>query len=216
LGFAFHGAVVITVSNVNMQPDSWHYTYQLIPGTNNTLIWGSATLVEAEYLYLLGWNQSVSTLSRITIDNLQSGSWNTLQIWSYLSPDSKVPSWNVSPQGGYATLFEKIPETTIQFHPTLRKYFVLNIEFLITDIKIAWSDAITGPWSSWDIIYTIPSPWNDTANNVFCYAPKSHPELTKVANEIILTYASCDFSLDYLVDHLQIYDPQIIRVLVSP
>jgi len=80
---------------------------------------------------------------------------------------------------------------------------------------ITWSDTITGPWSAWESIYKIPPPWNDLKGGIFCYAPKSHPELTKEPNEIILSYASNAQSIFDLVSRLQIYDPQIVRVMIS-
>jgi len=189
-GFAFHGTALITISNPMSSPDTWQYTYTQIPGTSNDLLWGTASVIEGQYLYLLGFNTAGSILSRISITNLQSSAWTQLEKWSHQTPNAPNPSWNLQPQGSLVTLFEKIPETTIQLHSTLLKYFVLNIEIFTSQIKISWSDQLTGPWSNWEVIYTIPAPWNDTADGVFTYAPKSHPELTTRVNEIILTFAS--------------------------
>jgi len=210
-GFAFHGTAVITVTNVTANPDQWEYSYYQIPGTDNNLLWGTAALLEDTYVFLLGTNSGSTILSRIRVEYLQLGNWSKLEKWSKL-PNSPNPFWNI--EGTPVSIFEAIPETTLQYNQLLQKYFVLNIKFMTSQILITWADHVTGPWSDWEVIYNIPAPWNDSTN-AFCYAPKSHPELTTKTNEIILTFASNAFKLDYLLDHLQIYDPQIIRVLVN-
>jgi len=215
MGFAIYGSAVITVLNAVYSPDMWNYTYTLMPGTTGDLCWCSAVVLEDPYLYILGFNGTGAILGRISTDNVESGDWTQLEKWSYETPNSPNPSWNLQPQGPFVSLFEKITETTIQYHPNILKYFVLNIHYFTYEIKISWSDGLTGPWSDWEVIYSIPAPWNDSANGVFTYAPKSHPELATRWYEIILTYASCALNLDYLVDHLEIYDPQIIRVMVD-
>jgi hypothetical protein len=215
-GYSFHGSTVITITNTTTPPAQWDYTYTQIPGTSNDLIWGTAAiLAEDQYLYLLGCNAADTFVSRISSANLQSGNWAQLEKWSHLARNSPNPSWNIQPQGSLVSLFEKIPETTIQFHPNIQRYFVLNIEIFTSEIKIIWSDQITGPWSSWEVIYNIPAPWNDTANGVFTYAPKSHPELMTRQNEIMLTYASNAQKMDWVINHLEIYDPHIFRVIVN-
>jgi len=51
---------------------------------------------------------------------------------------------------------------------------------------------------------------------VICsYAPKSHPELAKSAEELIVSFASNTLSLDPLIDNLNIYTPQFFRVTIS-
>jgi len=196
-------------------PDSWKYNYIVIPNTNNDLLWGSATIVIDDYLYLLGFYKEGTILSRLLLSNVVADRWDLLEKWSYQNAGTRSPSWNITPEGELVSLFPKIPETTIQYHPYVSKYFVLDIPFGGTDIMISWSDTITGPWSKWESIYKIPYPWNDLKDGNFCYAPKSHPELTKAPNEIILTYANNAPSIFDLVNKLQIYDPQVIRVMIS-
>jgi len=117
--------------------------------------------------------------------------------------------------GTFGSLFGKKTETTFTFFPLLSKYYVLNIPIFGDEIQISWSEKLTGPWSAWENIYQIPSPWNNTKKQIFCYAPKSHPELAKEKNEIVFSFASNSMNLGDLHTETQIYIPQLIRVLVN-
>ncbi|MBS3736202.1 MAG: hypothetical protein V5A87_03660 [Candidatus Bipolaricaulota bacterium] len=59
--------------------------------------------------------------------------------------------------------------------------------------RISVSNAAKGSWQDHGTVYTVPSPWStkktDKGKHVFSgYAAKSHPELAKAENEIVLTY----------------------------
>jgi hypothetical protein len=74
--------------------------------------------------------------------------------------------------------------------------------------------SILGPWSPWRVIYDIPKPYNNT-KLFFCYAPKSHPELALLGNELIVSYANNALQVKDLNDDLFIYVPQMLRVYFS-
>jgi len=210
-GFAFRGTAVITVDNPSVNPLDWTYTYKLIPGTNNDVNFATALLVENDYAYIFGTNLVGTVLSRIKLEDLSSGNLQKLEKWAGTSS----PAWTLDPSQPLVPLFEKIPETTVQYFPYVSKYFVLQIPFFGDKILISWADKVEGPWSSWEVIYEIPFPWNDSSHGIFCYAPKSHPEMAKAANEIIFTYANNDVDLFDLVKRIDIYVPQFVRVQVN-
>lgn len=91
---------------------------------------------------------------------------------------------------------------------------------------------LTGPWSDWQALYEIPSPWNNATLGVFecacpsfplpfvlcplillsdSYAPKTHVDYAQSACELIVSYVSNTLALEPLYSDPRIYAPQFIK-----
>jgi len=103
----------------------------------------------------------------------------------------------------------------LTYNAYLGKYYILHIEFMGYDVKISFANAITGPWSPWQLIFNIPPPWNNATLGVFDYAPKVHPELAANDREIIVSFASNTVGIEPLFNNPDIYTPQFFRVILN-
>lgn len=48
-------------------------------------------------------------------------------------------------------------------------------------------------------------------NDTFCYAVKEHVEFENKTDEILMTYVCNTMNIDKIVDHLEIYYPQVLH-----
>jgi hypothetical protein len=99
------------------------------------------------------------------------------------------------------------------WNDVFNSYYILDIPPFSFNINIQFSANITGPWSEPTTIYEIPPPWNNL-ESVFCYAPKSHPELASSPSELIITFMSNTYDIRKLKKNPAIYIPQVLRVSV--
>jgi len=221
-GFATRWTTVITVQNPQDDPNDWKYTQTPLSDTDNILSWSIGAFTKYpldNYLYLLGSHNNKTdnsaVLSRISLSNLIQNNWSQLEFWAFESASSTQPSYIVGNHyWKLAPLFSpSIPETSMQYHPFLKQYFVLDIRFLDNKVSLRVANQPEGPWSQPTDIYTIPPPW--TGTGVFCYAPKSHPEFAK-SNEIVFSFMSNTFDINDLKTKTSVYIPQFIRVTISP
>ena len=80
---------------------------------------------------------------------------------------------------------DAIHELTVQWSAFHQRFYTLDIPYLYHRdehstnlVRIRFAKAVTGPWSSPQLLYAIPPP-HANGSQYSCYAPKVHPELTK-------------------------------------
>jgi len=211
-GFAFNGTTVTVVLDTSVDPAKWQYSLFHIPHTDNDLNFASASILEGNYLYLLGQRKQDAVLARISTQDLLNYSFDKMEYYQVC--DNKN-CWDLWPgSSALASLFTNGPsETTIQYHPYLQSWFLLTFDYFgDTIVRIKMAKELTGPWSDSQEIYKIPPPWNQSP--IFCYAIKSHPEFMKNQNEIIFSFMS-NLPVSDLPYQIESYIPQIIRTTIK-
>jgi hypothetical protein len=213
-----------------------------IPHMNNTFTIGNAIAIAldedgsgARFVYLMGasGNPGQGIMGRWLLSDMMACSTDSIQYWAASSGGG--PSWQAwSPSMQPVLLFEFAPsETTLQYHSALQQWFFLTANtFISHDILISTAPKLTGPWSGATPLYSLPA--SDWDQGTFCYAAKSHPELTtsqsqrprdsQPANaagdfslgEIVFTYNCNTPNLTSLATRPDMYFPKPVRALVYP
>lgn len=186
--FKVLGTTFFNVENPEDPPESWRYESQFVP-KDGDITWGNALVRRDEWVYVFGQKgtglSSRTVLSKLTVSDAEEGSWS--QRLNYV--DGKWKS-DTAPEP-----IEGLPgtsETTVQYNPFFG-WYSLQIPPLSFDVHLYTADKLKGPWHDQGTVYTVPSPWSkektEDGKHVFsAYAVKSHPELSKANNEIVLTY----------------------------
>jgi hypothetical protein len=198
-------------------PSLWTYKYiSSIPGLNDSLTIGNATIYDSGYVYLYGSsNTKDGFVTRIRDKDFIKGDWiNSLYVynnqkeWSLFYSQSSVPKIIYSP----------LPiESCIMFHSFLKKYIMISVGTYLAGDKVLlfYSDTLYGPWYGPKIIYTIPKRFTKNKNYDW-YAAKFHPEFIQKPNEIYWTYNVNSWDVADLNTDLEIYTLKMIRTEIYP
>jgi hypothetical protein len=92
----------------------------------------------------------------------------------------------------------------------------VQVDWLSTQVVLSFAANITGPWESVPI-YKIPPPYNDP-DLFICYAGKSHPELARGPEELVVTYMTNTWGdLQPLFEKgaKGLYTPKLLRVTLG-
>ncbi|CAE8640502.1 unnamed protein product, partial [Polarella glacialis] len=198
---------------------SWNFSTRELPARFwvEGMSWPTAIAEDGAMLFLLGIYGSSAILARIPHAAFGSN-WEALNF--YCLDGDGLPVWLPVPDNGVqflnlVRLFEgAAPETSLEYNSLLKKWLTISIPFQTPYLQVRLADAPTGPWSAAETIYRIPPPWG--AAPAFTYSPKSHRELTKRPDELILTYMSNSRNDTFVAHEPRVYVPQVLRVQLVP
>jgi len=210
-GFGIGGTSFIQVSNLNpTNALKWRQdSYEIIPVTNENMTIGSASIRHQDDIYIFGCANKTTIITKISVKNLSAKKvdwknnllfYDSNKNWIPFSTNMKLT--NLLPKA-YAP-----SESTIYFHPFIKKYIILTIEFMSFDVMLRYSSEIYGPFSDPVVIYTIPK-----VQDYFCYAPKIHQEFSNQQSHLIWSYV-CNTSLQKLSLDLNVYTPRIMNTKI--
>lgn len=186
-------------------------------------------------VYFMGTNDYTSdrttALARMSLSDLESKAWHNMEFLvsgaglgeadGDAADDDAVSEnghWVRGPltnatKSNLAAVMPMAGEATLQWHPFMKRWFRIYVAgFGATSIDIWVARQITGPWSRAPL-YDIPAPFDDT-DKYFCYAAKSHPELTTNENEIVFTYATNAKDVGDLTTNDEVYIPRFVRTTI--
>lgn len=175
--FEIKGATFFLVENPEDPPDEWKYkSSDLLK--KDEIVWGTAFARENDYIYIFGQKgsgyNSSNVLSKINISEAEKGNWDYME---YIGEIEGLPGTS---------------EMTVQYSDFF-KWYCLQIPPLTYDVHLYVCDSINGKWEDKGIVYQIPEPWSSEQTGdgepiFITYAVKSHPELTKSRDQIVITY----------------------------
>src|SRR5579872_3133576 len=202
-GFRTVGIDLVTIINPQDPPANWQMKYSPLY-TSTNIFPGISTVVEGDYVYLFAdeddnahkGNRPIY-LTRIPLKLLDANAAASLE---YLAEGDV---WKPGPIGEDAAIVmdRGVTEMTIRWHPEINRWVAVQIsnEFPAHHIWRRQADHLAGPWSSPEVIYTIPEYSRSNPNykpGRFFYAGKEHIEFLNPANgHSLITYAGNSFSL---------------------
>lgn len=218
--FATAGIDILTLNPSGSDPLSWPAPSAVttLPVINNSFTLGNAVAMSTDgaYVYMMGSsgpNGQTAMVARIPTASWAAQAWEQLMYWT------SAGTWQAySPTLPIMPLFDFMPsETTLTWHPTLSLWYLLIVNTFVygPQVMIRTAQAVTGPWSEAQPIYTIPQ--EQMAGGAFCYAPKSHPELVPPshAQELLWTYMCNTPTIPELLNRTDVYCPQVVRTSVT-
>jgi hypothetical protein len=220
--FAMAGMDVLRVVAT---PDAWAPTSWPAPallGTlpiqrdNFTMACAAAFEQASGLVYLMGaaGPRQSALLARLPAADLAAGAFGALQFWMPGQQWAAPPADGSPPAA--AALFDYMPsETTLTWHPAGFWFIAVTNTFIYgAQVGLRTAPAVTGPWSDFVPIYTIPAEM--MAGGVFCYAAKGHPELSPAgAPEIVVSFmCNTPGGIPPLLARTDIYVPQLLRVAI--
>ena len=213
LGFETCGTDLAKISNLGSDPQKWTIRYfPLVPDGVNAYP-SATTVIDGNFAELFAQDQKGSkplVVTRVALDGLADPR-GALQ---YLSRENK---WEhgFDPLAASPVMAKGSPELSIRYHPELKQWLAVMFAPapFSRDILLRSAPSPTGPWSSGKVIYSVPEMTPGNANydkDTFCYAGKEHPEFEH--GDLVITYVCNTFAIPKLVNELNIYFPQVVRL----
>ena len=182
----------------------------MIPAASTTVIGGYV------YLYTLKIDEVQKARSMVLV----RAAVKTLELGArrleYFSKDHKWrPGFNVA--DALPVISPGATEMTVRYHEDSRKFVaVTGPDYLSNSIKISTSDTLTGPWSEWRSLYSVPEVTTGKPGfdrDTFCYAGKEHIEFYDAEKkELSITYVCNSSNFQTLISNLTLYHPVSIHI----
>ena len=146
-----------------------------LPLPNNETSLANAVAIDGDIVYLMGSFGSTGKafITRISTQDFELGAWSSLELWANCSSWISYSDFDVSK---VAILFDFMAsETTLQYHNTLKAWFVVIVNSFIYGPTIMLRVAASpyGTWSQPIAVFEIPPQFLQHSD--FCYAGKAHP-----------------------------------------
>lgn len=212
LPFRTVDATLMRIPNPKDSPENWIQNYQNLDMGEDISFYSSGMVVEGEYFYFIGGERgkpfSEMLLARAFIEGIQEGLGK--KAYEFWSEDGDKNRWSSSPEHPAKLSIPGVSETTIQYDPEWKLYFVTSYSITNPAINLHYASSLTGPWKGPLKLYDIPE--DSLSEKYFSYAAKPHPELSTKQGEIILTYAVNSKDFDGLLKEMHLYYPRFVRV----
>jgi hypothetical protein len=205
-GFEAEGWRVVIADDTRGDPASW--TWRMLTPTSPRagLFVGSAVNVIDDHLVVLAQREPgdhAGFLVRWDAQQLLAGDVDAAEWWT-------GAAWSTTGEPAIV-LSDAGPESSLHFDATRRKWVHVRSEgFGSTTVVAATADQLTGPWSSWSVVFRPPE--SDDPKTLV-YAAKAHPELRGRGGKLTVTWATNsvdDFAR--LVNDSSIYFPRFATI----
>lgn len=174
-------------------------------------VWGAATLVEGEWVYLYGTARPPQAtldgfslrVARVRVDDLlDPARW---RYWdgARWSRDAGSARPLLAPGQG-------VSQTLSVLHRGRRWYAVSKRgEFLGSDLTVWTAAAPTGPFGGATVVARIPS---DASTGTLRYLPLAHPDLLPKPGSVVVGYSENNTDITAVMDDPRRYRPRFLRV----
>lgn len=213
LGFDVETWHSILIKDRRASPDQWEWTPvdtpPPLPGlplilsfvfSEKKYLYGFFTHAKTHGVYLCRW-----PINDFFNEHLLNPSWWCEKRRNWIRAEGRKKNGDIAP------LFsEGQMEFTIEWQPVLKKYLLIQSQgFGNAAIGMRTADSVTGPWSSFKPLYSVPE---GNRPNLLIYAAKSHPELKGAP--VILTYAVNSLDFKEVLSDNRIYFPYFLKGMV--
>jgi hypothetical protein len=216
--FGFHqiGEWLGIVTNPFDPPLAWHVEQRRLPCESflpeHQLTFGSAALVDGDYLYIYGTEKDVKTGNRglgLVAARARTNEVADLSRWRYY----KKGKWQTDFQEATSMADGMASECSVSFLPKLGQYVLIYTDRgLSPNIQARTASHPWGEWSGPTTVYQCPEMGRYT--NIFCYAAKAHPS-QGTRDQIVISYVANSYSFWQDVDDASLYWPRFIRVQMA-
>ena len=209
-GFKLVSTWLGKVANPDEDPQRWNLARQKIPWGHEKRLFGSAVMVRGDTCYIYGTMDDASSgvtvkhmlVARAPVENVEDFS-----AWRFFVDGD----WVAEADRAGRVCENVASEFSVSYLSELGRYALVYTEGgLSPNIVLRFSPRPEGPWGDPVRVYSCPEAGWDP--RIFCYAAKGHPELSVVADELIVTYMAnaTDFAL--LESDARLYRPRFLRI----
>ncbi len=198
------------VSNPDEPPGRWVISQRKIPWGNEGRHFGSSVLMEGGYCYIYGTlNESVRGLpgKHMILARAPAERIGDFNAWRFFSNGE----WMAEVDRASPICENVASEFSVSFQSALNRYvLVYSEDGLSPNILTRLSPTPYGPWSRPTRVYRCPEARRDP--RVFCYAAKAHPEISLIAEELIITYVTNSLDIELIRSDASLYRPRFLRI----
>jgi hypothetical protein len=212
IGFETCGADIARISDLNADPQDWRMEYFSLVADGVKAYPSATTVVSGEYAYIFALYENTERpllVTRIPLDGLGNPQKNL----QYLAKDGNWKPGFV-PADARPVMDNGATELSIRYRPDMKKWIAVMMDPKLSgNVIVRTAPEMTGPWTQGQAIYRVPELRKDLAgydSDTFCYAGKEHPEFEK--GDLLFTYVCNTMKVPKLVEKLDIYYPQVLRV----
>jgi hypothetical protein len=210
-GWKSIGNWILKIDNAIDEPDKWSYKTFRIPfflNTDETQIdFGIPQFIKDGHIYIYGCeflkkeNERYMLLARVP-----EGQILNFEAWEFFSKGQ----WEKEFRNADRLCNHFGAEYSVSYHPFLNKYITVYTELGESEkIMLRTSANPEGPWSEQVEVYRAPEP--NWSRNYFCYAGRSHIELSG-SKDLLISYACNSWDFWEMAADARIYRPRFIRI----
>jgi hypothetical protein len=217
-GFQFEqtGNDLLRIANPSDEPTAWRSERMLLPAGDGVPQFGSACLVDGDYLYVCGLfppalRKSLYTPLAVTRIALSSLAKPQPVGWEYWCKGPTGERWSDLPADLVPLFGDAAPEMSVTRVRGIDGYVATYTMIgLSRDIAVRHAARPEGPWSAPLKIYHCP----EAGENVYFYSAKAHPDLADRDGQLVLTYCRNAGDLGEHMRRPEIYVPQGVEVML--
>ena len=210
-GWKSIGNWILKIDNAIDEPDKWSYKTFRIPfflNTDETQIdFGIPQFIKDGHIYIYGCeflkkeNERYMLLARVP-----EGQILNFEAWEFFSKGQ----WEKDFRNADRLCNHFGAEYSVSYHPFLNKYITVYTELGESEkIMLRTSANTEGPWSEQVEVYRAPEP--NRSKNYFCYAGRSHIELSG-SKDLLISYVCNSWDFWEMAADARIYRPRFIRI----
>jgi hypothetical protein len=216
LGFKHIAQWLAVVENPDDDPERWRVKQQKVPvaqfGPDRERSWGSALLVDGDYLYIYGYDEERGKgigRRRLTVARAPAGKVDDFAAWRFRTAEG----WKHQPADAAVLADGLATEFSDSRLPAGKGYVAVYTENGLGDRIVGrFAEAPEGPWTAPVLLYQCPEMAKD--KGVFCYAAKAHP-WAATGNELLVSYCVNTWEFARLFRDEKVYRPKFVRVDVG-
>jgi len=219
-GFQFEqvGHDLLRIGNSTDEPAAWKVERIALPTGDGVPQFGSACLVDGEYLYVYGLfpkeqRKPLYTPLAATRISLVAIAKADVIGWEYWCTGPTGGQWSPRPDELHPLFTDAAPEMTVTRVRGMDGYVATyTIIGLSRDIAVRHAPRPEGPWSAPLKVYRCP----EVGEKLYFYSAKAHPDLAERDRQLILTYCRNVGDLGEHMRRPDVYVPQGVEVRLQP
>ena len=217
-GFRLSGSWLARIVNPLEPPLEWRMQIQKIPwetiSPSTNTFFGSALLKISSFVYIFGITEDIGKdfhHKYMILARVPEAALGDFSRWRFFANDGWSPNYREAKRlcGNMAN------EYSVSFQPALQKYIAVYSEQGISKNLVArLAPEPHGPWSDPLLLYQCPEAhWHE---NLFCYAAKAHPAISRTGDELIVTYVANSTDFEQMSEDTRLYHPKFLRIRFKP
>ena len=216
-GFRHVATWLLEVANPDDRPAAWRIAQHRLPAgrfsRDESITFGAAVLRHEGFVYIYGYRDRADPVFRekhAIVARVREADLARFAQWAYYADGTWQAEWaKASRLFGHAA-----SEYSVTWWPAARQFVaVYTRDSMFGSIELRRAQAPEGPWGEPAAVYTCPElKWD---KRVFCYAAKAHPELSRSAEELIVTYVANSTSFWHMAGDARLYWPVFLRLRPS-
>ena len=211
--FQTDGIVLAKITNPDANPKRWIISQYKVPfyfrdSLGNEMSFGIPQESKSSWIYISGLDYARVEGNRYLLAaRTPSSKHEDFSKWEFRTADSWTKDFHKARR-----LCDHVgAELSVTQVKGLNRHFLVTTENGLSDRILLRSS--TNPWGPWSPSVTLlraPEPRRD--RTLFCYAAKSHPELSTSNDEMVVSYICNTVELHKLTQNPHLYVPEFFTV----